>query len=81
MDDGMGVLVCAQSGASALIPRPSAVYPREDAPRPDLMAAVMRTVCPTCWCRVLMLQGALIRIWTTWDNCITAPLFVLVCDA
>jgi hypothetical protein len=35
---------CARSGASALIPRRSAAYPREDVHRHDLIEAVMGTV-------------------------------------
>jgi hypothetical protein len=47
-DDGVDASVYVRSGASALIPRPSAAFPREDTPRPDLMliAAVMKT---TVW--------------------------------
>jgi hypothetical protein len=47
VDDGIDASVCAQSGASALKPRPSAAQSLrepEDAPRPDLMAAVIGTV-------------------------------------
>jgi hypothetical protein len=35
------MLFCAQLVAPALVPRPSAVYPQEDAACPDLMAAIM----------------------------------------
>lgn len=42
-DDGIGASVCARLWASTLIPRPSVAYPREDAPRPELMVPVMGT--------------------------------------
>jgi hypothetical protein len=38
-DDGIDALICARSGAPALILKPSAAYPREDAARSDLFAS------------------------------------------
>ena len=58
-DDGIDASVCARSEAQALIPRPSAAYPPpEDAARPDLMTAVMKT---TVRVSKLLAQGVDVR--------------------